>query len=357
VTILEVLSNASGAPGDEGEVRQLIAGEIASHVGDLHTDVLGNLFALKKGSNKGRNPRVMLAAHMDEVALMIVGHEKGGQLRVRPAGGIDPRLLPAKVFLVGREKRPAVVGMKPIHLLSREARRGNIKLEDIFLDLGVSTAEEAERMAPVGDYAVFATRFERYGRDAVKGKAFDDRIGCAILAEIAKAPCRLPLYFAFTVQEEVGLRGARVAANRVQPDIGIAIEGTAAADFPSKKDLGTRPRMGDGPAVTTMDRSAVCDPGLVGLILKVAEEEMIPVQMKRPMVGGTDAGRMALAGKGARVAVISVPCRYVHSPASVASLSDINNATKLVKALLDRLAGPGWKRTIDSAAGFRAGAV
>jgi len=347
--ILEALSNASGVSGDEGEVRGLIRREIADHVDRLETDALGNLFSVKQTRRGERGPRVMVAAHMDEVGLMVVGHEERGQLRFRTVGGIDVRLLPAKTFLVGNEKRPGVVGMKPLHLLTPEARKETVKLKDLFLDIGASTAEEAKRLAPVGSYAVFATTFERYGRTVIKGKAFDDRVGCAVLVEIAKAHQSIPVSLAFTVQEEVGLRGARVAAERLRPDIGIVIEGTAAADFPRRKDVGTTPRLGEGPTVTTMDRTVICDPGLVALIREIAEQEGIPLQTKRPMVGGTDGGRIAVAGGGARVAVISVPCRYLHGPASLASLHDIRHAAELVALLLERLARPGWRQAVHRA--------
>lgn len=341
--ILEALSNASGVAGDEAEVRGLISREIGSHVDGLETDALGNLFGTSSPKGRKRSPRVMLAAHMDEVGLMVVGHESGGQLRFRTVGGIDPRLLPSKVFLVGRGKRPAVVGMKPVHQLTAEARKETLKVRDLFLDIGASTAEEARSQAPVGEYGVFATTFERYSPTVVKGKAFDDRIGCAVLVELARSRYSIPVTFAFTVQEEVGLRGAQVAGYHLHPDIAIVIEGTASVDFPTKRDTGKSPSMGRGPVVTTMDRSLVCDPGLVALIRKTAEEEKIPVQTKRPMVGGTDGGRIAVARGGSRVGVVSVACRYIHSPASLASLRDIRHTVRLVDALLERLGRERWK--------------
>ncbi|MEW6685291.1 MAG: M42 family metallopeptidase [Candidatus Edwardsbacteria bacterium] len=335
VELLERLSNTNGVAGNETEVRELIKNEIKNFVDEIKVDALGNLITLKKG--RKNRPKVMLAAHMDEVGLMVTLIEKTGFLRFVRVGGIDERILLAKHILVGKEKIPGVISAKPIHLTWRKEEDKKVaKIEELYLDIGASTKEEVEKFVRLGDYVAFATRFEDLGR-VVKGKAFDDRIGCYVLIEILKENYDFPLYGVFTVQEEVGLRGARVAGFSVEPDIAFALEGTAAGDAPQKKDLSPATILGRGPAITTMDRSIICDKELVELLVKTAEEKKIPYQFKRPGVGGTDVGRIHLAKEGAKGGVVAVPCRYIHSPVSLANKEDIDNTIKLMKETLKKL--------------------
>ncbi len=338
IRLLQKLSETSGVSGYEGPVRALIRKEIEEYVDDLSVDAMGNLIAFKKG--KGKEPRVMLAAHMDEVGFMVTRIEKNGFVRISTLGGIDRRVIPGKRVLVGKEKIPGVIGFKAPHLVPREARGTVPKIEEFYVDVGASEDKELQGTVNIGDPVVFDTKFKRLGRTVVKGKAFDDRVGCAVLAHLVKnfTP-PFPLYAVFTVQEEVGLRGARVVAHRITPDIAIVLEGTGAGDFYIKKDVGKYPVLGGGPAITVMDRSCICDPVLVKFLIDTAKKQGIPYQFKRPGVGGTDAGRIHLAREGIRSAVISVPCRYIHSPVGVASVSDIEGVYQLVVSALQNLKG------------------
>ena len=298
-------------------------------------DTLGNLITFKRGT--GDSPlKVMLAAHTDEVGLMIVHIEKNGLLRFYKVGGIDDRILPSKVVRIGKDRIPGVIGAKPIHLLKQEERKRVVKVEDMVIDIGVSSQEEAEKLVKRGDYAAFATPFAELG-DVVKGKAFDDRAGCAVLVELVKERYPSDLYAVFTVQEEMGARGARVAAYAVAPDVAFALEGTIADDLPKKKDTSPTTQLGAGPAITIMDRSVIADKRLVKLLVETAKEEGIPYQFKQPGVGGTDAGRIHLTREGVPSTVVSVPCRYIHAPACLLSLTDFENTVRLMKGALGKL--------------------
>jgi len=341
--LLKELSEARGVSGDEKAVRQIILDAIKDTVDEHRVDALGNLIALKrgkalskaKGSGKSRR-KVMVAAHMDEIGLMIVQIEKEGSLRFRPVGGIDSRVLLAKKVLIGDDKVPGVIGSKAVHLLDARQRQQVARVEEMSIDIGASGKEEAERLVKPGDYATFDTAFNELGGElrAVKGKAFDDRAGCAVLIELLKESYPFDLYAAFTVQEEVGLRGARVAAYAIAPDIAFALEGTVCDDMPRTKDISPTTTVGLGPAITVMDRSIIIDPRLVNLLVKTAEENGIPYQFKQPGMGSTDAGAIHVTREGVPSAVVAVPARYIHSPVSLLSLNDLDNEVRLMHQTL-----------------------
>lgn len=342
--LLKELSEAFGVSGCEDEVRGVIIEAIKDHVDEYRVDALGNLIATKKShqpSAISHQLKVMLAAHMDEVGLMITHFEEDGSLRFRRVGGIDDRILLSKVVLIGKDRVPGVIGTKPIHLLKEKERRQVIKVDQMAIDIGAKSKEEAEKVVKIGDYAIFATDFcqlTEEGLRTVKGKAFDDRVGCVVLIEVLKEGYPFDLYLVFTVQEEVGLRGARVAAYAIEPDVAFTLEGTICDDMPKKKDVSPTTQLGAGPAITLMDRSFIADSRLVKLLVETAEELGIPYQFKQPGVGGTDAGAIHLVKEGVPSATVSVPCRYIHSPACLLSLEDFENTVRLMKAALGKLA-------------------
>ncbi|MFW6115970.1 MAG: M42 family metallopeptidase [Chloroflexota bacterium] len=336
MTILRELSDAFGVSGNEDDVRSIILDAVRDHVDEVEIDALGNVLAVKHGT--AEDPmRVMLAAHMDEIGLMVVGHDDDGFLKVRAVGGIDPRLLPGILFVLGPDRIPAVIGVKPIHLLKSGEGDKVSKIEDLALDIGAKTKDEAQKLAPLGTYATFATRFRELG-PIVVGKAFDDRAGCAVLVELLHGePFTFDLHAAFTVQEEVGLRGARVAAFAVDPDCAFALEGTIADEIPKDKDVSPTTRLGKGPAITVMDRSFIADRRLVRLLTNTADEHGIPYQIKQPGLGGTDAGAIHLTRAGVPSATVAVPSRYIHSPAALLNLDDFDNTVRLMRESLSRL--------------------
>ncbi len=338
--LLERLSNARGVTGQESEVREILTEAVQDRVDEYRVDSLGNLITFKKGQGSRRKQaiKVMLAAHMDEVGLMIVHHEPNGFLRFRKVGGIDDRVLLSKVVSIGRGKVPGVIGVKPIHLLKPKEREQVIDVESMTIDIGAKTKEEAENLVRIGDYASFTTVFADIDDNTVMGKALDDRAGCAALVELLRREYPFDLYGVFTTQEEIGLRGAHVAAFSVAPDCAIVLEATVCDDSPKKRDESPTTRLGAGPAITIADKSVIADHRLVNLLIETAKENHIPFQIKKPMLGGTDAGRIHLSQEGIPSAVVAIPTRYIHSPVGVLSRQDYDNTIALVAKALPKLA-------------------
>jgi len=336
--LLRELSEAYGVSGHEDAVRKVVVGAIQNSVDEIRIDALGNLIALKLGDGSDQR-KIMVSAHMDEVGLMVVYIEKDGTLRFQPVGGIDSRVLLAKKVLIGDGKVPGVVGVKPIHLLEAKERDRVLKHEELSIDIGASSKEEAEKLVKVGDYAAFDVAFEELGGSlrSVKGKAFDDRAGCTVLIELLQRTYPFDLYAAFTTQEEVGLRGARVAAYSIAPDAAFALEGTICDDLPKKRDVSPTTTLGAGPAITIMDRSVIADRRLVQHLIDTAERLGLPYQFKQPGLGGTDAGAIHLAREGVPSVVVSVPSRYIHAPSCILSLNDLENAVSLMQEALSTL--------------------
>lgn len=337
--LLKRLTEACGGPGQEDEVRDLIRTEITPLADQVTTDALGNLIAVKNGTKAG--PKVMIAAHMDEVALMVMSIEKSGMLKFSPIGGIDPRVLVAKAVVIGINRVPGVIGSKPIHLQKPDERKKALSIDELYIDIGASKKEEAERLVSIGELAYFTTEFTTIGPDRFKAKALDDRVGCAMLIDILKENYQLSLYGVFTVQEEVGLRGAGTAAYQIQPDLALVLEGTTASDVPEIPEHKHATTVGKGPSLTVMDSSVIPDPRLVAKLMQLAQKHGIPVQYRRNTAGDTDAGKIQQSCEGVPVAVIALPCRYIHSPVAVASQTDYAHAVKLVKVFLRSLEEEG----------------
>jgi endoglucanase len=346
---LEKLSNAFGVSSVESQVRKIILEAVQPYVDESWVDTMGNLFAVRKHKGQASKPplRVMVTAHMDEVGFMISEIKKDGRLKFKPVGGFDPRVLLGKSVVVGPEGVPGVIGLKPIHLLKSGERGKAGSIESMYIDIGAAN-DQAEGKVSRGDFATFATKFgylggqtrSRQDRGLVKGKALDNRAGCAVLLELLKEDYPLDLVAVFTVQEEIGLRGAQVAAYAANPDLAFILECTAADDLPradeDDKDDGF-PRLGDGPAITVMDRSFIADRGLVDVLIDTAAAEGLPYQFKRPGIGGTDAGAVHLAREGVPSGTVSIPARYIHAPAAILDLVDFWNTVKLMKATLGKL--------------------
>ena len=341
---LEKLSNIPGVSGDEGEVRRFIREALPRRGITLQTDAMGNLL-VRKGSRRRltRAPRIMLSAHMDEVGLMVSSIEKTGHLRFKKVGGIDDRVLVSKPVIVGRDKLPGVIGAKAIHLQKPEERKKTLEVEQLFIDIGAVNREEAEKAVKIGDYVSFDTSCVRLGEDCYMGKAFDDRAGCSILLELLRCKDTPPFMAAFTVQEEVGLRGAAVASYTLEPDLALVLESTAAVDLPEIKEHRHLTSLGGGTAISFMDGSVIVERGLLEGMIKLAEEKKIPYQLRRFTGGGTDAGSISTGRGGGKTAVISVPCRYIHAPSSILNGGDYRSTADLARAFLDSAAA--WYNT------------
>ncbi len=331
--LLERLCNAVATSGDEGEVRAIVLEEIKGYAEKVRVDALGNVLATRSGSAKKRL-KVMLSAHMDEVGFMLVGDDGEGLFRFETVGGMDIRQLPGKAVLVGKEHTPGVIGARPIHLTTAEERKHAIPLDTLRIDLGPGGK------ASLGDRATFSTRFRRSG-PAVIAKALDNRFGVATLIELVRnAPPNVDLLAAFTVQEEIGLRGAKVAAYALAPDLAIVVDATPANDLPAwddEENTSYNTKLGLGPAIYVADGATFSDPRLVRFLTETGNVERISYQLRQPGGGGTDAGAIHTARSGVPSVSVSVPHRYSHTAASVARLDDWKNTLSLLHATLTRL--------------------
>ncbi len=336
---LQALSEAVGVSGSEDAVRKIVLEAIDGHVSDVKINALGGITALKKGTG-ARDLRVMIAAHMDEVGFIVRGFDCDGLIRFSAIGGIDDRILPGLRVWIGSV--PGVILWVPIHL---NYDQNVVKLKDLRIDIGASSKDEAAGKVKPGDRIAFDSKFMEIGDKVLRGKAFDDRAGCSLLIDLLQGdPYPVDVLAAFTVQEEVGLRGAKVAAQALNPDVAFVLEGTTAHDLPNPKaepddDTDVNPTciFGGGPALTVMDRSMIADPRLVSLLRETAEAEGIPYQFKTQLGGGTDAGSIHLTNAGVPSAVISMPCRYIHSPTAYLHRDDYDNGLRLIKAVLNRI--------------------
>jgi putative aminopeptidase FrvX len=334
IKLLERLCNAVAVSGDEGEVRRIVLEELKGFTDQVRVDAMGNVLAAKTGS-AAKRLRVMLSAHMDEVGFMLVADDGEGLFRFEIVGGIDVRQLPGKPVLVGREHVPGVIGLRPIHLSNGDELKRKVPLEALRIDVG----PEGGKVKP-GDRATFATRFRRSG-PALLSKSLDNRFGVATLIELVRnAPASIDLLAAFTVQEEIGLRGARVAAYAFDPDLAIALDATPAYDLPSwdgEENVSYNTRLGQGPAIYVGDGATLSDPRLVRWLAASGDAAGIPYQIRQPGGGGTDAGTIHPAREGIPSASLSVPHRYSHTAVSVARLEDWKNTLALVSAALETI--------------------
>jgi len=333
--LLEKLCNACAVSGDEGEVRRIVLEELKGCRVQSSVDALGNVLVTRPGTGK-KKLRVMISAHMDEVGFMLVAaDDDDGLFRFEIVGSIDIRQVAGKAVLVGKEHLPGVIGARPIHLTSADEQKRVIPLETLRIDIGPDG-----KQAKPGDRAVFATRFQRNGVVLI-AKALDNRLGVVTLLELVKnAPANIDLLAAFTVQEEIGLRGAKVAAYTLDPDLAIAVDATPANDLPSwddEENASFNTKLGSGPAIYIADGSTLCDPRLVRHFRDTAQAKGIPIQFRQPGGGGTDAGAIHKARAGVPSISISVPHRYSHTAASVCRLDDWKNTLALLFSALQRL--------------------
>jgi endoglucanase len=331
--LLEKLCNVIAVSGDEGAVRKIVLEEIKEYADEVNVDALGNVLAFKRGRGAKR-VKVMLDAHMDEVGFMIVAEEGEGIYRFETVGGIDSRHLIGKQVYVGKQRSPGVIGGKPFHLMDTGERSRKVSVDSLRIDLGLAGK------AGIGDRAGFATKFRRSGT-SIMAKAIDDRIGVATLIELFKhAPANVDLCAAFTVQEEIGLRGAKVAANYFDPDLAIAIDSTPANDLPpfdGDENVVYNTKLGLGPAIYIADGSTLHDPRLVRFLQEVAASEKIPYQLRQPGGGGTDSAAIQRARAGIPTVSVSVPHRYTHSPVSISRVEDWKHTLALLHAALRRI--------------------
>ena len=336
---LEKLSNACGVAGREEEVRSLMKSFLKPYVDEVKEDKLGNIIGIKKG--KKNASKVMLAAHMDEIGLLVKTISKEGFIQFAKIGGIDDRILLAQKVIVYTEKGPlhGIIGSKPPHIQKEEERKRVLTCDELFIDIGAENQEQAKKMGvKIGDPVGFDIKFAKVGKNIVIGRAFDDRVGCAVMIEAMKRlKTECTVYAVGTVQEEVGLRGATTAAFGIYPDIGIALDVTIAGDVPGVREVEAPIKLGKGPSIEIADMGLIAHPKVVRLLIDAAEENKIPYQLETGLPGSTDAARISLTREGVPSGVISIPTRYIHSPSSLLSLEDAEKTVKLTVAAIQKI--------------------
>lgn len=332
LNLLEKLCALPGVSGWEDAVRDFIAEYAKPYAADLFSDSIGNLFVLRRGKKRRERP-FMVCAHMDEVGILIKSITDDGYLKFGFIGGVDRRVVLGKRVLVcGRY--PGLIGIKAVHLSTKEERKNIPKTDELYIDIGASSKAQAEKLVHPGDFAVFDSEFYTFGNGFVKARAIDDRIGCAVMLSLLKEEPDLDTWFVFTVQEEVGLRGAAVAAQRLMPSAALVLEGTTAADIPEMDGQKSVCTVGGGPVIGCMDKSTIYDKQYFNTLTALADTHQIPWQIKRWISGGCDAGIIHKTGSGVRTASISAPVRYIHSPACVGAVSDFLSMESLARLFL-----------------------
>ena len=324
--LLENILTAYGPSGHEGRVADVIRAALEGHVDEMYTDVMGSLIAVKKGDGTGR--RIMVSAHMDHIGLAVVDADKNGFLRVCNVGGIRAGKMVSGHVVFGNGVC-GVVG-------ADEKVKGELQVSDLYIDIGAESREEALSMVSLGDMCVMAPRVTKLGENRIASPAMDDRIACYVQAQ---AVLELPesmkndVYAVFSVQEEVGLRGATTAAYHVNPDLGIAVDVTGVGDVP-RVATKVPVELGKGAAIKIMDRSLICTPSVVEMMERLAVENGIASQREVLPYGGTDAGAMQRTRGGVASGAISIPCRYIHSEAETVDKRDVQACIELLKACM-----------------------
>ncbi|WP_213423389.1 M42 family metallopeptidase [Bhargavaea massiliensis] len=342
--MLKDLTDAKGIPGNEREAREVMKRYIEPFADSIDYDGLGSLIAEKKGSAEG--PRVLVAGHLDEVGFMISKIDDKGFLSFQTVGGWWSQVMLAqRVTIVTRDGREltGVIGSKPPHILSAEARKKPVDIKDMFIDIGASSKEEAmewgvrpgDMVAPYFEFTVMNNP------DYLLAKAWDNRIGCAIAIDVLRKlkdeQHPNTVFSAGAVQEEIGLRGARTVAAKVKPDIGFAVDVGIAGDTPGISSKEATGKMGDGPQIVLFDASMVSHKGLRDLVVDTAEEQGIPYQFETIPGGGTDAGSIHLANEGVPSLAICIPTRYIHSHSAILHKKDYEHAVQLLVAVIKKL--------------------
>ncbi len=321
------LSEANGASGYEKELSDIIISEAKKYADTVTRDTMGNVYAFKKGTDSQKT--VMISAHLDEVGLIISSVTDDGYLKFRIVGGINENVLVGKKVTIGKNKVKGVTGIKAVHLMTKEERNEKPSYENMYIDIGVSSKEDALKLVNVGDYAHFDTKAQNFGNGYKKGKAFDDRCGCFIILELLKKNYKNDAYFCFVVQEEIGVRGGTVASRRVQPDVAITVECTTCLDLPGIEEKDVATRTGEGVTLAIADSSTYYDTELNNQLLQCGEK----VQFKRVGLGGTDGRAFQL--NNIKATAVAVPARYIHSPVSVIHDDDIKNAIIMLENYLE----------------------
>lgn len=333
---IEALCALRGPSGREDAVREYLIHEIEGHAA-YEVDPLGNLLVRKKG--KAPACRILqLSAHMDEVGFIVTHIDEKGFLSFAPVGGVQPEVTGGRLVLVGDNALPGMIGCKPVHLCEGKEDKEPGKLRDMKIDIGARDRAEAEKLVSPGDMVTFDGPVRHFGEGRVAGRALDDRAGCAMLLAMIREELACDCVFSFTVQEEVGCFGGKTAAYTLQPEIAIAVETTTAGDLAGVPEERKVCRLGQGPVVSFMDRGTIYTYDLYKKVRALADAHGIPNQTKEGVFGGNESRSLMTARGGCEVLAVSIPSRYLHSPACVADEADVEHTLALLRLLPEALA-------------------
>lgn len=335
--LLQELCAARGISGREDAVRAIILREVEGYADEVTVDPLGNVLIFKKGRECAKT-KVMISAHMDEVGFLVTAVTEEGYLKFTPVGGIDQRVMAGRGVLVGDRALPGVIGVKPIHLLEKDEREKAVPKQELRIDIGAQDQKEALKAVQPGDMVTFCSLFDS-SDGLIRSKAIDDRAGCAILLSLIKSDLPYDLHFAFVVQEEVGLRGAKAAAYTIDPQAAIVVEATTASDVAGVEPDRQVCRIGEGAVLSFMDGRTIYDREYYALAFQAAEAEGVKCQPKQAVAGGNDAGAIHVSRGGVRTLGVSLPCRYLHSAVGMIAKADFNAVEQVVREAARRIAG------------------
>lgn len=335
IELLKELCLINGISGGEEKVRDYIIEQIKDFC-EYEIDNLGSVIAFKKGA-KTPDKRIMVSAHMDEVGFIVNYINDDGSLEFTSVGGVDPSVVMGKRVSVGEKEINGVVGSAAVHNISKADREKAPKLSSLCVDIGAKSREEASKLVRLGDSVYFESDFLKLGDNKIMSKAIDDRFGCAVMIKLLQSELEYDTYFTFVVQEEIGLRGARAAAYTVNPDVAVVIEATTASDIPSAEGEKKVCLLGNGPVVSFMDRATIYSKELYDLAFDTANKIKVKCQTKTMIAGGNDAGAIHTSRGGVKTIAVSLPCRYIHSPSSVADVRDIEDSYRLIEELIKRI--------------------
>ncbi len=331
--MLKILCELNAVSGNENSVSDFLISQLSGFADSCDKDSMGNLIFFKKGKNPtGR--RVAVFAHMDEVGFIVSNITDDGYIKFSEVGGIDDRIVLTQRVTIGDDRIKGIVGVKAVHLQSKDERSRVIKLDDMYIDIGASSKEDALRYIQRGDYIAFDSKYTHLHGSRYKAKAVDDRAGCAVIAELMKKEYDEDIYFCFTVQEETGLRGAKTLSRRINPDISFVLEATTASDTAFTDKHLYVCSLGGGPVLTFMDRGSYSDKELNKFVMDIADKNGVKYQYKLGSSGGNDAGAIQSGASGSRVCSVSLPCRYIHSPICTFDMEDFNSLKELMEHVL-----------------------
>lgn len=337
LNLLKELCCAKGISGDENSVRDIIIKNISEYVDEVNVDSMGNVIAFKKGTNKPKL-KLMLSAHMDEVGFIVTHITDDGLIKFTEVGGVDNQVIYGRGVTIGKNEVEGVICVKPLHLLSNSEREKVPCIEDMFIDIGAKTKNQAMQVVNLGDSIYFDSIFEEKN-GVIKSKALDDRIGCYVLIDIIKSNIPYDMYFTFVVQEEVGLRGAKTASYAVAPDAAIVVETTTASDIPGVDGEKKVCELNKGAVITFMDKRTIYNKELYNIACRSANNVGAKYQTKTMVVGGNDAGVIQSSRSGVKTIAISLPCRYLHAPVSLATCCDLEDMINTIKETSKNIAG------------------